>query len=195
MNASGWLVSNNVIECLCAALKIGNETFRDISQVTFSNNIVYNSSRAFAIYAESAGTVEDITVNNLVCDTKAPLIYNRPIHLSLYLPDPGAGDRNGDWMHQEKKQWDYEGREPRLRNISISNVTSKTEGRILITAEEGRYIENLTLRDINLTYPFIEDPRPNVEKAKSSQFSPRNPEAKVARATSGSPKREELGSR
>ena len=176
------VVSNNVIECLCAALKIGNETFRDISQVTFSNNIVYNSSRAFAIYAESAGTIEDITVNNLICDTKAPLIYNRPIHLSLYLPEPGAGGRNGDWMHKEQKQWDYEGREPRLRNISISNVISKTEGRILIAAEEGRYIENLTLRDITMTYPFIEDPRPNVEKAKSSQFSPMNPDAKVARA-------------
>lgn len=45
-------VTNNIIECSCAALKIGNESFRDISQVTFTNNIVYNSSRGLGIYAE-----------------------------------------------------------------------------------------------------------------------------------------------
>lgn len=59
---------------------------------------------------------------------------------------------------------------------------AETEGRILITAEPGRMIENLTLRDVYLKYPMIEDPVPNVERAKSGQFSPMNPEAKIAGA-------------
>ena len=175
-------VTNCIIECSCAALKIGNETFRDISQVTFSNCVIYNSSRAFAIYSESAGHIEDIIVSNIVTDSKAPLLYNRPIHLSLYLPEPGAGGRNGDWMYEEKKQWDYEGKEPTLKNVQINNFICKTGGRILMTAEDGRYIENLTLRDIYMDYPWIEDPEPNVDKVKSSQFAPVKREAKIATA-------------
>lgn len=175
-------VTNCIIECACAALKIGNESFRDIRQVVFSNSVIYNSSRAFAIYAESAGTVEDIIVNNIVTDSKAPLLYNRPIHLSLYLPPPGAGSRNGDWMFKEQKQHDYEGRMPRLRNVTITNFHAKTGGRLLMTAGEGYEIENLTLQNINLTYPWIEDPVPNVDEVKSSQFAPVSRAAKTAKA-------------
>ncbi len=175
-------VTNCVIECLCAALKIGNESFRDISQVTFSNNVIYKSSRAFAIYAESAGTVSDVLVDNIVCDTKAPLLYNRPIHLSLYLPEPGHGGRTGDWMYQDQEQWDYDGREPKMENITISNFHCKTEGRILITAEDGRAIKNLTLDNIVMTYPWVENPVPHVDEVKSSQFNPVKREAKIATA-------------
>jgi len=175
-------VANNIIECSCAALKVGNESFRDISQATFSNNVVYGSSRAFALYAEGAGSVYDITVNNLVCDTKAPLIYNRPIHISLLQREVAPGVIYGGKVERSDTTFDHEGRQAQLRNILISNVIARTEGRILITAEPGRMIENLTLRDVIMTYPYIEDPRPNVERAKSGQFSPMNPEAKVARA-------------
>ncbi len=175
-------VTNNVIECLCAALKIGNETFRDISQITFSNNVIFGSSRGFAIYAESAGTVSDIIVSNTILDTRVSLLYNRPIHLSLYLPEPGAGGRNGDWMFKEGEQWDYEGREPRLRNIIIDNFITRTQGRILITAEDGRYIENLTLRDVHMDYVWVEDPTIYVDDVKSSQFAPVKHEAKIATA-------------
>jgi hypothetical protein len=176
------VVTNCVIECLCAALKIGNESFRDISQITFSNCVIYGSSRAFAIYAESAGTISDIVVDNIVTDSQVPLLYNRPIHLSLYLPAPGAGNRNGDWMFKDKVQWDYQGREPQMKNITISNFTAKTEGRILITAEDGRFIENLKLSNINLTYPWIENPITYVDEVKSSQFAPVKRSAKIAPA-------------
>ena len=175
-------VTNCIIECSCAALKIGNESFRDISQVVFSNCVIYNSSRAFAVYAESAGTVEDIIVDNIVTDSKTPLLFNRPIHLSLYMPEPGAGSRNGDWMFKEGKQWNYEGRKPRLRNITITNFHATTQGRILMTAGEGYMIENLTLRNVVLTYPWIENPEARIDSVKSSQFAPVRREAKMAKA-------------
>ena len=175
-------VANNVIECSCVALKIGNESFRDISQVTFSNNIIYHSSRALGIYAESAGKVEDIVVSNTVYDSKSPLIYNRPIHISLMKRKEPSG-AVGNATHKPDVQLvDDGGREPYLRNVLISNFIAKTEGRILVTAEPGRMIENLTLRDISIDYPWIEDPVPNIPKAMSGQFSPMNPDAKKARA-------------
>jgi hypothetical protein len=175
-------VTNCIIECFCAALKIGNESFRDISQVTFSNCVIYQSSRAFAIYAESAGTVEDVVVNNIVTDSRAPLLYNRPIHLSLRLPEPGNGGTNGDWMFKEGRQWDYQGRKPRMRNITITNFHAKTQGRILMTAQDGYMIENLTLQNVVLTYPWIENPETHVDAVRSSQFASVRREAKMAKA-------------
>jgi len=175
-------VTNNVIECSCVALKIGNETFRDISQVTFSNNIIYHSSRALGIYAESAGKVEDIIVSNTVYDSKSPLIYNRPIHISLMKRKEASGAAGNATFKPEVKLVDDEKKEPSLRNVMINNFIAKTEGRILITAEPNRMIENLTLRDITMEYPWIEDPVPNIEKAMSGQFSPMNPNAKKAKA-------------
>ncbi|MEL7118986.1 MAG: glycosyl hydrolase family 28 protein [Bacteroidota bacterium] len=175
-------VANNVIECSCVALKIGNESFRDIAQVTFTNNVIYNSSRAFGLYAESAGKVEDVLISNTIYDSKSPFIYNRPIHISLMKREGPSGAAGNATHKPEVVLQDDEGREPVLRNIMISNFIGKTEGRILITAEPDRMIENLTLRDIQLDYPWIEDPVPNIERAKSGQFSPMNPNAKKAKA-------------
>ncbi len=175
-------VTNCILECSCAALKLGNESFRDMSQITFSNCVVYGSSRAFAVYAEGGGTISDITVNNIVADTKSPLIYNRPIHISLRERRQKDGTLYGSGIYNTDSVFDNKGREPYLRNILISNFICATEGRILITAQPGRMIENLMLRDVILTYPYIEDPVPNVERAKSSQFSPDNPDAKIAKA-------------
>ena len=175
-------VTNCILECSCAALKIGNESFRDIAQVTISNCVVFNSSRAFAIYAESAGMVEDVSVNNIVCDTRAPLLYNRPIHISLQKRFIADGVLYSSKSLETGKIYDDEDREPRLRNVSISDFTARTGGRILITAAPGMQIEDLTLRHIKMDYEWIEDPLPYVERAKSSQFSPKNPDAKIAEA-------------
>lgn len=175
-------VTNCIIECSCAALKIGNESFRDISQVTFSNCVIYNSNRAIGLYAEGAGHVSDVAISNIVCDSKAPFLYNRPIHISLLERKLPNGGVYGGEIGITGKYYDAEGRVASMKNISISNFISKTDGRILITAEPGKMIENLTLRDISLAYPFIEDPLLNVDKIKSAQFSPFNPDAKKAKA-------------
>lgn len=175
-------VTNCVIECSCAALKIGNESFRDISQVTFSNCVITNSNRALGIYAEGAGRISDIVVNNIVCDTKAPFLYNRPIHISLFQRESATGGVYGGEIENTDKYFSHQGRQAKLENISISNFKASSEGRILITAEPGKMIKNLTLRDIQLEYPYIEDPVPCVDSIKSWQFSPKNPAAKKARA-------------
>lgn len=175
-------VTNCVIECSCAALKIGNESFRNIEQVVFSNCVITNSNRAVGIYAEGAGEISDVLVSNIVCDTKAPFLYNRPIHISLFQREMKGGGIYGGEIGNTDKFFDHEGRQAKIKNITISNFRAQTDGRILITAEPGRKIENLILRDIVLSYPFVEDPVPCVDSVKSWQFSPKNPEAKKARA-------------
>ncbi len=175
-------VTNCVIECSCAALKIGNESFRNISQVTFSNCVITNSNRALGIYAEGAGEISDVRVSNIVCDTKAPFLYNRPIHISLFQRVSKEGGIYGGEIESTEKYHDHQGRQAKLRNVTIQNFFARTDGRILITAEPGRRIENLTLRDIHLEYPFVEDPAPCVDTIRSWQFSPKNPAARKARA-------------
>lgn len=154
-------VTNCIIETSCAALKIGNETFNDIRQVTFSNCVVPKSSRAVAIYCEDGGNVEDIVVSNIVMDNNAPLILNRPIQISNWKKGTKAG---------------------LMRNIRLENIVCKTNGRVLLTAEEGCLIENLTIRGLTLQYMYLEDPYPLADSARSAQFAPKNKEARKLRA-------------
>jgi hypothetical protein len=144
--------------------------------------VITNSNRAIGIYAEGAGEISDVLVSNIVCDTRAPFLYNRPIHISLFQRTSKTGGIYGGEIENTDTYFDHKNRQAKLRNVTIQNVTARTDGRILITAEPGRRIENLTLRDIRLEYPFVEDPAPCVDTIRSWQFSPKNPEARKARA-------------
>lgn len=154
-------VTNCIVRSMCVGLKLGNESYKDMRQVTFSNCVVFGSSRAVGIYSQDGGVLEDITITNIVSDTKAPFIFNRPIHISLLQMGKTRGA---------------------VRNVMISNFISNTDGRIMMTSEDGSVLENITLRDVQLTYPFIENPELYVEGARSKQFSPRSLEARKAKA-------------
>lgn len=154
-------VTNCVVQSNCVALKLGcNESFKNISQVTFSNCVVHHSSRAIGLYSKAGGTFEDVTFTNIVADTKSPTVLNRPIHISLFA-DPGFTPG-------------------RIRNITISNFTCQTEGRIILTAENGSMLENITLRDVKLGYAYVEDFNLFAPGNTSNQFSKANPKARQA---------------
>lgn len=71
-----------------------------------------------------------------------------------------------------------------MRNISISNLTFTTRGRLMVTAQDGAQIENLTIRDIQLTYPEILDWSAIIPKHRSSQNSNFSPQAVPSTASS-----------
>jgi hypothetical protein len=147
----------------CVGLKIGTETAHDVRQVVFSNCVVHDCTRAVALYSYDGGTVEDISVSGIVCDTLNQLGLNRPIQLSLRrrTPDTPRGA---------------------LRNVTISNVIARTDGRVVLWAEEGSMLENITIRDVRLSYDKVDDPARTAETAPSSQFNHDNLNAKSARA-------------
>ena len=155
-------VTNCIIKTMCVALKLGNESWGDMSDIAFSNCVVTQSSRIVGIYARDGGMLENIVISNIVGDTRSPFIFNRPIHISLV-------QRNGS-------------KRGGIRNVLIENFLCKTDGRILVTAPAGDSIVNLVMRDIHLIYPRIENPEPMVAGARSSQFSPDNLEARAAKA-------------
>jgi hypothetical protein len=158
-------VSNCVIRSLCAALKVGwPGNKHNIRQVAFSSCVLFGSNRGVAVYHPGPGSVvEDIAVANIVFDSNTPVVLTRPIHIDLRR-ERGASETG------------------RIRNVSISNFTARTQGRVLMTAEAGTVLENITLRDVHLTYPYLEDPRQLGANPASNQCSNHSPEARVATA-------------
>ena len=153
-------INNCTIETLCVGVKLGaGESYKDMRDVTISNCTFNGSSRFFGLYSKNGGILENIVVNNLSGNTNAKLIYNRPIQLMV--------EKTGG-----------------IRNVKISNITAHTDGRILMTCDKEGFIRDVSLRDVTLTYPRVEDPFPMVDGARSNQFPKveRFPEAAGARA-------------
>ena len=156
-------VTNCIIRTKCVALKLGcAESDHDFKQVTFSNCVVYESSRAFGLYAKRGGAMEDITVSNIVCDTQNAFMMNRPIHImSIAENERPAG---------------------KIRNVLIQNVVCRTDGRVLITGTPEVPVENVVIRDLQMTYPTIDDPELTTDRIPCAQFPGQsNPEAAFAR--------------
>lgn len=157
-------VTNCVLRTHCVALKAGaTESYQDMRNITFANCVVSGSSRAIGLYSLRGAVIENVAVSNVVCDTKAPLMFTRPIHLDLrrsqYPERPGA-----------------------IRNIRISGLLAETNGRCLFTASGGARIENLILRDIILRYPVIDDPAIHGKTSGGTQFSTDSLWARTARS-------------
>ena len=119
--------------------------------MTFSNCVIYGSSRAIGVYTFQGGTIENIQFLNIVAETNAPLVLNRPIHIGV---------------------WDNEGNEKKgtIRNLLFPGFKATTQGCILITAAIGHILENITLRDVSLEYPDVENPSQYAAGITSAQL-------------------------
>ncbi len=159
-------VTNCVLRSNCAGFKLGaTETFFDIKQISFSNSIIYKSTRPIAVYALEGGAMEDITISNIVCDTHGATTVGLglPIHLDLRRRNP-------------------ESKLGAIRNFQVVSLLARTGGKILLTAEPGAYLENIILRDVHLIYDkHIIDPF-QYKDWFSAQFSNRSLKARIARS-------------
>ncbi|MGA2501605.1 MAG: glycosyl hydrolase family 28 protein, partial [Tepidisphaeraceae bacterium] len=162
-------ISNCICSSNCIAIGIGQEAQSDIRQITVSNCVCYKSHRMFTIGIWDGGTVEDVTVTGLTGDTLCDFCLARPIQM-------------------EVKQLDSLPRTRPLgtiRNVNITNVVARTRGRVLITAEKGATLENISLRDVRLQYTGLEDAEalsPRDARSGSSQYANRNLEARKQNA-------------
>ena len=77
-------VTNCVMETLCVGLKMGaSESFHDMSDITMSNCVVFGSSRAIGMYTFNGAVYENINISNIVANTNAAMVLNRPIHIQV----------------------------------------------------------------------------------------------------------------
>ena len=144
-------VSNCVIETLCVGIKMGaGESFKDMRDFSATNCVFHGTSRFFALYSKRGGMLENITITNISGNTNAKLVFNRPIQLMVERDEKGVIGG--------------------IRNLVVSNLSCNTDGRLLVTCDEGGVMDNLTFRDITLDYPWVEDPKPINRGARSNQF-------------------------
>jgi len=158
------VVTNCILQSNCAALGLGAETHQDIRDVAFSNCAIISALRMIQIEMWEAGTVENVVVSNITGRNMTEVPLERPIYMDIQQhgrPEPALG---------------------KLRNVLVSNFAATTRGRILLTAQDGSVIENVTLRDVHLSYPEIEDPAVTVPLSRSSQMSNYSPHSRAARA-------------
>lgn len=161
--------TNCIIQTNCAAFRIGAESWHDFRQITFSNSVVHRSSRGVDIAMIDGATVEDVVCSNLVLDTNCGITMNRAIHLELR-------ENHGMFLGN------VDAPVGNMRRILLSNITLVTDGRILLTAADGGMLEDVTLRDIAMSFPWIEEPEKVKDQSDAMQSSNFNPEARVAPA-------------
>jgi polygalacturonase len=159
------VVTNCTLATKCGALGLGAECTSDIRDVAFSNCVVEEALRMIAIEMWTPGLIENVVISNITGRTMTDMLVERPIYIDI------------QQHHQEP---------PitlgRLRNVIISNLTATTRGRIMLTAQDGAMLEDVTLRDVQLTYPEIEDPAIVTWATGSNQISNFNPESRGKRA-------------
>ncbi len=163
-NCERIAIDNCILESNCAAIGFGAETSADIRDVSVSNCVVKAALRMIQFEMWDPGIIENITITNISGRTMTPVPLERPIYLDI--------------QHHGRT----DGKLGKMRNVIISNFTAETRGRIVLTAADGTEIENVTLRDIHLRYPEIEDPEFTVNRMRSSQMSNSNPETRDQRA-------------
>jgi polygalacturonase len=160
------IVSDCLVETNCAAFGLGAEVVGAIRDITFTNCIARASLRMIQIQLWHPGTVENVIFSNIVGRTfpSEGVFCERAISVDIqqfHRPEPTLG---------------------LVRNVNFSNILCTTRGRILLTAQDGSRICNVTLRDVHLEIPEIEDPAVVVPASRSLQMSNYNPHTRAARA-------------
>jgi hypothetical protein len=136
-----------------AGVGLGAETAFAIRDVTITNCACNGVQRPLQIEMWEAGSIENVTFSNITGHTLVEDNLERPIYLDIQQhgrPDPSLG---------------------RMRNVIISNMALVTCGRLMVTAQDGSQIEDLTIRDVQLTYPETIDWAALVSKSRCTQSS------------------------
>jgi hypothetical protein len=149
------VISNCILASRTCAVKLGTGIHNDIRQVSVSNCVVYQSEKAFGIYAFDGGLVEDILVNGMVVETSPsiPNFADRPIHIDVRRRDP-------------------ESRLSKVRGVTLKNMLIRSPGRIMVTAVAESLVENLRLEQICLQVSGTQNLAEFINPSPSSmQFS------------------------
>jgi len=124
-------VTNCVLVSAASALKLGTESWGDFRHCVFSNCVIRRSRTGIALLAKDGGTMEDIRFENITMQTE---------------PKWGKGV---EWPIQfdiEKRS--AASKTSHIRDISLSDISMVTKGRVLISGMPDSLIDTLTMRNV-----------------------------------------------
>ncbi|MDR3260573.1 MAG: hypothetical protein LBT78_01920, partial [Tannerella sp.] len=150
-------VKNCTIKSNCNAIKFGTSSYGGFKNVDISNCSVSKASEdnhrhwqtaqawayvgqpsaaisGIAVESVDGGILEDVTISDItITDVMAPIFIR-------------LGDRHRKY---------YQGNISVLKNVTIRDITAKGVSRLAssITAVEGTYAENVTIKNVNITVP------------------------------------------
>lgn len=123
-------VTNCVLMSDDAALKLGTESHGDFRHIRISNCVIRKSTGGVAIYGKDGGTFEDVSFSGLAIETSSfEKRRTYPIYIDL--------DRRSE-----------DSRQSQIRDITFSDITIRTKGRVLLTGMPAQPLEDLTFRNI-----------------------------------------------
>lgn len=167
-------VTNCVASSNCSAFGLGADAAGTIRDVVFSDCVADRSLRMIQVEQWYAGTIERAIFSNITGRTFPDdgIHCERPIYVDIQ-----------QWKRRpDKKSPDSPPPLGVVRDLVFHSILCETRGRIILTAQNGGKIENVTLDTISLRVPEIEDPEITVPPARSMQLSNFNPETRAARA-------------
>lgn len=122
-------VTNAFLESDDSAFKFGTGSTLPMKRVTISNSIIARSRIGIAIFMKDGGTIEQFRADGLIIETASRHATDYPIYLDL--------DRRSDDSPLGT-----------LRDITLSNLTLRSRGNLLVNGHPDARFENLTLRNI-----------------------------------------------
>jgi polygalacturonase len=124
-------VTNCVLLSAASALKLGTESWGDFRHCVFSNCVIRQARTGIALLAKDGGTMEDVRFQNITMQTQ---------------PKWGKGV---EWPIQ----FDIEKRSEKskishIRDVSLSDISMVTKGRVLIEGMPESLIDTLTMHHV-----------------------------------------------
>jgi polygalacturonase len=122
-------VTNAYLESDDSAFKFGTGTTLPIRRVSISNSIIARSRIGIAIFMKDGGTIEQFRAEGMIIETASRHATDYPIYLDL--------DRRTD-----------ESPLGVVRDVTLSDLTVRSRGNILVNGHPDSRIDQLTLRNI-----------------------------------------------
>ncbi len=129
------IVSNCQLSSSSCALKIGTETYSDISRIIFTNCIITNTNRGIGIIVRDGAKVHDVIYSNIIMDC---------------MRKPFFWWGNGEAFHFNVLQRNEKSVIGEIKNITMQNIIADAEGTSMIKGLVN-YASASTIYDINLS--------------------------------------------
>lgn len=159
-------VTNCIVASNCSGLGLGADVFGLISDVTFSNCVVKKSLRMIQVEMWFPGTVQRAVFAGITGRT---------------MPDDGVENERPIYVDIQE-QLRKGGELGQVRDMVFRDILCESRGRIVMTAQDGSRIDGVTLNNVIIDVPEIEDPEVVIPRATSLQLSNHSPATRGVRA-------------
>jgi len=159
-------VTNCTVASNCAGIGLGADVYGTISDVVFRDCVVKKSLRMIQVEMWFPGRVERANFSGISgCTLPDDEVENeRPIYIDI------------------QEQLREGGELGEISDMVFRDILCESRGRILVTAQDGSRIDGVTLENVTVNVPEIEDPAETVPRATSMQLSNHSPQTRAARA-------------